>query len=173
MAETLIRPATVSDGGAIAVIHVQAWQQGYAHLLPEHYLQELDNQILARTRHWQERISRGQRVLLAERGGKVIGWLVRDRSRDADAASGCGEIHAINLDPAHWRLGAGRQLMDVAHAELAEAGFVEVTLWVLEGNVRGLAFYRTLGYSPDEGAVHELERGGVILREWRMRRSLI
>lgn len=172
MSETGIRPATAFDGARIAAIHIQAWQQGYAHLLPEHYLRGLGNQLPTRTRQWQERIREGQRVLLAERAGQVIGWLVWGHSRDAEARAGCGEIHAINLDPAHWRLGAGRRLMETAHAELAGAGFSEVTLWVLEGNARALAFYQTLGYQRDQGLVHEQERGGATLREWRLRRPL-
>ncbi|MHC6225857.1 hypothetical protein ACYU03_13960 [Pseudomonas sp. X10] len=39
-----IRDATEQDSDSIALIHVQAWQEAYAHLLPGSYLQGFERE---------------------------------------------------------------------------------------------------------------------------------
>jgi GNAT superfamily N-acetyltransferase len=71
-----------------------------------------------------------------------------------------GEVTALYVDPAAWRRGAGRALMDAAGAELRDEGCDEVVVWVLEGNHDALAFYAALGFAPDGGRTRH-ERSGL------------
>jgi len=90
---------------------------------------------------------------------------------DAASVPGAGELYAIYLDPSHWGRGYGRALMHAAERGLAEAGFEEAHLWVLDTNARARRFYEIAGWSADGGRKTE-HRGDVELREVRYRRDL-
>ena len=61
--------------------------------------------------------------------------------------------------------------MDAALACLAEAEFIQVTLWVLDSNVRARRFYAAGGWSAD-GAQKLDESRGFPIAQVRYRRSL-
>ena len=92
----------------------------------------------------------------------------RDDDSDQDTV---GEVMAIYLNPDAWGMGLGRVLMAAALDHLAQAGYAEVTLWVLDTNVRAQRFYEAAGFAPD-GAVKVDDSRGFPLRELRYRRSL-
>jgi GNAT superfamily N-acetyltransferase len=80
------------------------------------------------------------------------------------------ELYALYVHPAWWSTGTGRALMDEALIKVGAAGYVCITLWVLEANARARRFYQLAGFAPD-GARHLLEDlGGVT--EIRYRRAL-
>jgi ribosomal protein S18 acetylase RimI-like enzyme len=109
-------------------------------------------------------------VLVALVDDDVVGFAASLASRD-DASSECGEVSAIYLLPDAWDLGVGRTLMDATLIHLAEQGFHEVTLWVLEGNERAIRFYERAGFWPD-GSTKVDDSRGFRLRELRYRRDL-
>ncbi len=49
--------------------------------------------------------------------------------------------------------------MDATLARMANADFVEVTLWVLDSNVRARRFYEAGGWSTDGGQKLDESRG--------------
>ena len=101
----------------------------------------------------------------------MLGFASYSPSRDSDADPGrVGEISAIYLLPSAWDKGIGRQLMDATLARLATAGFTQVTLWVLDSNVRARWFYEAGGWSADEGQKLDESRGFPITQV-RYRRS--
>ena len=57
------------------------------------------------------------------------------------------ELYALYVLPRHWSSGAGRALVDRALALAAEAGYADISLWVLEGNERGRRFYEQAGFA--------------------------
>jgi RimJ/RimL family protein N-acetyltransferase len=61
--------------------------------------------------------------------------------------------------------------MDGAVAGLAQFGYVEATLWVLDANARARRFYERAGWAPD-GAVMTDDSRGFRIREVRYRRTL-
>jgi GNAT superfamily N-acetyltransferase len=90
----------------------------------------------------------------------LLGFASYSPSRDSDADPGrVGEISAIYLLPSAWDKGIGRQLMDATLACLATAGFTQVTLWVLDSNVRARRFYEAGGWSADGGQKLDESRG--------------
>ena len=66
--------------------------------------------------------------------------------------------------------GIGRRLMDATLARMSKAGFVQVTLWVLDSNVRARRFYEAGGWSADGGQKLDESRGFPITQV-RYRRS--
>jgi ribosomal protein S18 acetylase RimI-like enzyme len=171
---TVIRPARTADAAQIALVHVRSWQGAYRGLLPQSYLDGLDP--AQRATRWQlalaaPRLSRSG-VLVADDGGKLLGFVDYSASRDGDAdRDQVGEVNALYLVPAAWGGGAGRLLMDAALARLTAAGFAQATLWVLDTNARARRFYDAGGWSADGAVKHDDSRGFPI-RQLRYRKSL-
>ena len=110
-------------------------------------------------------------VLVADAGGDLLGFASYSPSRDSDADPGrVGEIGAIYLLPSAWGKGIGKRLMEATLACLARAGFIQVTLWVLDSNVRARRFYEAGGWSADGGQKLDESRGFPITQV-RYRRS--
>jgi len=61
-----------------------------------------------------------------------------------------GSVNYLAVDPAHRRRGHGAALMRRVEAVLAERGCPKINLMVRSTNAEVLAFYRKLGYAPDE-----------------------
>jgi ribosomal protein S18 acetylase RimI-like enzyme len=83
-----------------------------------------------------------------------------------------GEIRGLYVHPEHWGIGIGGALLRIAEGQLGADGYGEVTLWVLEENVRGRRFYEAAGYHDDASGKRVTARGGRQMGELRMRKLL-
>jgi GNAT superfamily N-acetyltransferase len=159
----LIRGAQPEDALAVAKVHVRSWQSAYVSHLPDDYLARLDP--IAAAERYSFGIDRADtpHTLLAvgDEGGQIIGFASTGPSNGAEPGRQLGEVYGLYVDPDRWRTGCGRQLMAAARARLAELGFTEAVLWVLDGNGRAEAFYRADGWTRD-GA----ERDEVLGPDW-------
>ncbi len=167
-----IRAAGLSDASAIAAVHVAGWEGAYRGMVPD---EEIDRRTVARrTAMWQQLLGPGGDpvdggrpwVSVAERKTTTIGFVSLGVP---DGEAGTVEITALYVTPAAWRSGAGTALMRAALAEAAGRGISEVTLWVLEPNLRARAFYERSGFT-DDGGRQTAGRGWPV--ELRMRRAL-
>jgi ribosomal protein S18 acetylase RimI-like enzyme len=167
----VVRRATAEDSGAIAEIHVRAWQAAYRDIVPPEFLDSLS--VEQRQRVWRQRLEGGTPgTSVLEEQGEVLGWVSAGPSRDSDALSSTSELAAIYVAPEHWRRGVGQRLWSDAEAQLRRAGFLEVTLWVLKENAGALRFYRANGFVVDPGIEKVVELGGAALIEIRLRKQL-
>jgi ribosomal protein S18 acetylase RimI-like enzyme len=151
-----VRPAQERDAGAIAAVHVRSWQAAYRGLVPDDVLDALS--IPRREASWLQtlRARAGLCTLVADEDGSIAGFCtVVLPSRDADAGPLTGEIAALYVDPPRWRAGTGTALLLAALAALESEGCSEVTLWVIDGNLRGREFYRRFGFKADGGRREE------------------
>jgi ribosomal protein S18 acetylase RimI-like enzyme len=148
-----IRPLTDADIDAVAVVHVRAWQSGYAGIIAADYLAALDPAAFAAHRRARPGPP-GSQTLVAVDGDTVTGFVSFGPYR-VDRGAGhnpaIGELYAIYVDPERWRAGIGRKLLAAARAGLAEAGFPSFRLWVFEDNARSRRFYQRAGMTPDGG----------------------
>jgi GNAT superfamily N-acetyltransferase len=136
-----IRPATPDDAAAIAAVHVLAWRESYPGLVPDSVLAALDP--ARRTEIWHAAIPRGG-VFVAEDDADLVGFVAWGPQSDT-ALPFAAEIHALYvLRRAQWR-GLGRALMGAAAADMRQAGFHSLGLWVLDGSAPARRFYETLG----------------------------
>lgn len=61
-----------------------------------------------------------------------------------------GSVNYLAVDPSHRRRGNGAALMRHIERLLAERGCPKVNLMVRSANADAIAFYRKLGYAPDD-----------------------
>jgi ribosomal protein S18 acetylase RimI-like enzyme len=182
-----IRPAEAADAQAIAHVRAQTWRAAYAGVIPDQTLAELTTpEMVCREAHWRAEHSMDG-FLVAEATGpgappadatpgpaseaaEVIGFAAfgperGEDDRPADDLPGPpdqdrAELYAVYVLPRHWSSGAGRALVDRALALAAEAGYADISLWVLEGNERGRRFYEQAGFAGT-GESAALSRLGV------------
>jgi GNAT superfamily N-acetyltransferase len=173
LSETIVL-ASVADADEIGAMHVRSWQGAYQGLMPQEYLGQLDP--AERADRWRRILRdvdsyRGG-VLIATTAAGIVGFAAYGPTRDDDGdPDRTGEVGAIYLLPEAWGKGKGRRLMAAALRNLAEAGYLDATLWVLDSNARARQFYAAGGWGQD-GAVKHDDRHGFPLTEVRYRRSL-
>ncbi|HTX76639.1 MAG TPA: GNAT family N-acetyltransferase [Terracidiphilus sp.] len=166
----LIRPAQPEDSLAIARVHVRSWQAAYRSLLPDEFLNNLRPEDRAARYDFTHTDPRKPFTQVAERDSRILGFTTTMPARDADCAY-AGELAALYVDPDFWGNGVGRQLAATARQRLADEGFTEAVLWMLEGNARADRFYRKDGWLPD-GSRKQDSIWGITVSEIRYRRSL-
>jgi ribosomal protein S18 acetylase RimI-like enzyme len=98
-------------------------------------------------------VVRSHRVMVAERGGHVVGLIVLDLS-DADPV-----IDNVAVSPPHQGTGVGRALLEHAEDIARNEGFESVRLYTHERMVENLALYERIGYVEYERRRH----GGAVI----------
>jgi|SRR5690606_16724216 len=144
----VIRPARPDDAVAIARVQVATWNTTYRGLVPDEYLDNMEEE--PRARHWRDVTSRnaeaaGNRfVIVAEDTGRgVVGFAAAGPERRGDPHFR-GELEAIYILIDYQRQGIGRQLVREVAQRLLQRGFNTMLVWVLAENpFRG--FYEALG----------------------------
>jgi ribosomal protein S18 acetylase RimI-like enzyme len=165
-----IRPAAVADAQAIAVVHVAAWQDAYAGLLPDDVLAGLTVSEWAERRQGQlASMAEGSFVLVFDTGGRIGGFVSGGPSRDQFAG---GEVYAIYVHPGGQGRGAGRRLLQAATRQLADLGFTAASLWVLADNHPARGFYESQGWHADGTAKPWTLAGGDSVPEVRYVKNL-
>ena len=167
---TDVRAATADDAQAIADINVRSWRDTYRGIIPDAFLDALDEAALAA--RVREMAFDGSATVLVACDPHVNGFSLMSRCRDDDAPPGTAEIVAIYVDPLVQRRGIGRALT-LASCDAARAqGFNRLSLWVIDQNARARAFYEALAFASDGRAKVTNQWGGVPIRELRYVRPL-
>jgi ribosomal protein S18 acetylase RimI-like enzyme len=195
-----LREACHGDEPAVAELHVRSWQEAYGGLMPAEFLAALDPRDRARRYTFGPDAAGAPTTLLAviaeegafeggdggdpsltnsgevrpgsppSPGEALVGFVTFGGSRDDDA-EGLGEVYALYVDPDRLRGGVGRMLMGEARRRLADGGFEEAILWVLQGNDRARSFYEGEGWVAD-GATREENPYDIVSKVSRFRRPL-
>lgn len=146
-APVVVRPASTGDLLSVAGVRARSWQSAYRHLMPAAVLDPLSDD--AELHDWVDRVAGAGpgRIWVAEVAGTTVGFAAAGPDRRPDAPAGSGEVYALYADPSVWGRGVGRALMAAVLDDLAAGGSTVVSLWVLEGNQRGIAFYERAGFT--------------------------
>ncbi|WP_274918939.1 GNAT family N-acetyltransferase [Streptomyces sp. WZ-12] len=170
-----------ADVDAVAEVRVRGWRSAYRGLMPPAYLAALSvAEDAERRREWFARRRPEAWELVAERSGKVVGWLAAGPARDPDLAPGGGELSgrspaaellALYVAPPLIGTGVGRALLAAGTARARARGFGALSLWVVRGNARAQRFYERAGFAPD-GAERSDDVAGWRVPELRYRRPL-
>ena len=135
------RPATGNDAAGIAHVHTESWRSTYAGIVPAPFLAALDE--AERTEQWQAWLQLDLPVFVAEREGKVSGFIgggpIREPVPGFDA-----ELFAVYLLAPAQRQGVGTALLQKLAGALAQRGLTNMIAWVLESNA-SRAFYERTG----------------------------
>jgi GNAT superfamily N-acetyltransferase len=160
-----VRRAKPGEGTRLSEIYLSSGRAAWArHLSPVGL-----TGVTSPSEDWERWISNPDLlVLVAERRGQVaaLSVLCRSPDRDSDPAR-VALLDRLYTEPASWRRGLGRALLDAAMEELRERGFREVTLWTAEWNT-SQGFYEALGWERD-GATREKTFAGSTFTEVRYR----
>jgi ribosomal protein S18 acetylase RimI-like enzyme len=149
--EAAIRRARPGDAAAIAAVHVAAWRETYAGLVPKRMLSAFS--VAERTRRWHRILtasdpSLGSAVFVAvarDRGIVGFGSCGRQPVAALLADGFAGEFSALYLLAAHQRQGLGRRLMALMAQDLLARELRGAALWVLRDNEPARRFYEVLG----------------------------
>ncbi|KAH8702143.1 acyl-CoA N-acyltransferase [Talaromyces proteolyticus] len=109
-------------------------------------------------------------------GEGIVGFAMFGPSRDADAEDDqrhIGEVDAVYLRREWTSKGLGRLLMNAVVTGLAQFGYEEATLWVLDTNARARRFYEGVGWAADGSVKEDSIRGRFTICELRYWRSLV
>lgn len=142
-----VRPARLADAARIGAVHVAAWRETYAGLMPPSRLATLD--VDERSAMWRRQLASGtaRGIVVAEERGLIVGFAscARQRAPALAAAGYAGEVPAIYLLRANQGRGTGRLLLQAMARRLIAEGYRGMALWVLATNAPARAFYERLG----------------------------
>lgn len=147
---------------AVSHIYEESWKWAYRGIVPQSYLDSIP------AGSWAPSLSDfGRKTLVMLEGETYIGTSSYCEARLSDFA-GFGEIVSIYLLPEYAGRGYGRKLLSAAVDELAELGYQDIYLWVLEENHRARDFYQKFGFVLSDEYL-DTEIGGKKLRELQYR----
>jgi ribosomal protein S18 acetylase RimI-like enzyme len=186
-----IRVMTEADVPDVSALKVQGWQTAYAGIVPQGYLDAMDEAEDAAKRRESLALSAGRvhnLVAVAEGaegsngsdgvsgsadsdGSAVVGWAAYGPYRGEETGSETGELYALYVRPERIGTGVGRALISEVVRQSAELGRRRLALWVLVDNTRARRFYAAAGFAPDGAEAKDLY-AGTELREVRYVRAL-
>lgn len=142
-----IRAATAADAEALALLHLDAWEDAYATLLPENVLTDRRATVFERIERWQRQLEEpSSRTIVAENETGLVGFATVGPPRTADVTGDVGgeqELRALYVRAAWWGRGIGHALLAVSLTDRPAC------LWVLKDNDRAIAFFRKHRFVED------------------------
>jgi L-amino acid N-acyltransferase YncA len=154
MSELRIRPADPPDAEAIAAIYNQGIEERQATFqVRPHDPGELELKTE----------QRGGRLIVAERGGQIVGWAGWAGYDDpSEYYAGIAES-AVYIDRNARRTGVGAALLAALDEEAPKAGIHKLVAKIFTSNSASIELYRRAGYR--EVGVHR--RHGSLEGEWK------
>ena len=138
-----VRPAQVADAAAIARVHVASWRTTYRGLLPDDFLESLDEATYEE--RWGRILAEGSsHVYVASGGEDVVGFASGGRERAGEDGFS-GELYAIYVLRQAQGQGHGRHLVEAVVGGIRELGLEDMIVWVLRDNAGARRFYERLG----------------------------
>jgi L-amino acid N-acyltransferase YncA len=134
-AAAALRPARPDDAAAIAAIY----NEGIASRQATFETAERDAREVA---GW---LAAGLPFLVAEAGGRVVGWARVSPTSDRCAYASVGE-HGVYVTGSAQGAGIGRALLDGLCAEAERAGFHKLHSRIFTTNAPSLALHRAAGF---------------------------
>ena len=144
-ATAVVRPARLDDAPGIARVQVISWRTTYPGMIPQDYLDSMDEALFVG--RWSERLrheSSRRATFVAEDDGRLVGFATGGPEREGDARYH-GELYAIYILQEWQGEGLGRELADAVAGVLVERGLRSMLVWVLRDNHAARAFYERLG----------------------------
>lgn len=128
------------DRLAVSGIYEASWKYVYRDILPREYLERIP------AGRWVSGLDFSDRIhLVMLDGGRYIGAACCCASRFWEF-DGWGEIVSLYLLPSYMGRGCGGPPLEAAVSALADQGYRNIFLWVLEENRRARAFYERMGF---------------------------
>jgi ribosomal protein S18 acetylase RimI-like enzyme len=133
-----LRPATAADVARLT----ELVRVAYAH-----YIERIGGRPRPMTDDYTE-VVRSHRVIVAERGGEILGLVVLRVSDEGFL------VDNVAVDPSHQGTGVGRALLEYAENAARDAGFDSIYLYTHYRMVENLALYSRIGYIEYDRRLH-------------------
>ena len=145
----LIRKVMPGDEAVLAYIQTESWKAAFKDILTEDELVRCTNLERATGMYaGLMEAKKGNGYLLEVEGkGHCIAWWDATRENDME---GFAELICIHSLQDNWRKGYGSKMMDKVLADMSDAGYTKVMLWVFEENKRARNFYEAKGFVKSE-----------------------
>jgi ribosomal protein S18 acetylase RimI-like enzyme len=140
--DILIVAAGPGDAAGLANVHVRAWRETYAGLLPSAYLAQMSRPL--HERRWKRLLAAApppEIVLAAEGRAGLVGY----SAAQARLIDGSAEVSTLYVIRSAQKLGLGRRLLAASARAQQARGAAAMHLWVLNGNDAARGFYEHLG----------------------------
>lgn len=138
----MIRAATLADAPAIARVHVQAWNETYRGILPDHALDVMT--LEKRVEEWQQSLVQAQSwTFVHEDGGAVDAFTSAYRKSDEPGFDAL--LSTLYVLRSAQGKGVARQLLRRLARELAANGVHGLWLLTLRDRNPARGFYERLG----------------------------
>lgn len=145
----LIREARQGDTPGMAKVQVDTKKDFYPSFYPQEVLDKLSYERTAASWNrnlWEHRTPPGAFAYVAEdetQNGEIVGILIGGPDVDDDPEYEA-EIYVLYVLPEYHHQGIGRALVRAAARRLAQEGYGNLLIWVLEKNP-SRAFYESIG----------------------------
>jgi GNAT superfamily N-acetyltransferase len=150
--DLVVRAARPSDARALAEVNVASRRWSYRDLLAEADLNAQSvEQTTAEFAQGLAELPSGSAVAVAERAGRVVGYVYVLPSPDPDVSAGTSELGSLYVTEDVAGTGVAQALMERAIEHARAAGHDFLTTWVRRENGRARRFYEKCGLQPDGG----------------------
>jgi GNAT superfamily N-acetyltransferase len=155
---TQIRPGTVADSHALAVIQIAGWEAAYRHIVPPELFAARTVEVReAEFRSLFAAADDDVRVWVSERGGEALGFALTRRGLDRDIENP-GELKLFYVQPALRSSGIGLPLFEHAVGDLSERG-LQPYLYTFRDNAAARGWYERRGWHADGATAPWSDRG--------------
>ncbi len=166
-----IRRVHKGDESTLALIQTESWKAAFKEIVEPDTLRKCTD-INKATSMYKSLLENdkgnGYLLFVDEKPHCLAYW---DAARDEEF-SGKAELIAIHSLPGNWHKGYGKQMMDRVLADIAEAGYKEVILWVFTDNKPARAFYESVGFVATQYKQPALGTEEMCYKKVLIRRSL-
>lgn len=148
MSELMIRWADYQDWFQLGLVSSESYRETYSGIIPDTYLNAFS--IEKRQIHYKRALLEDAKtiaILLVN--NEAAGYIGFGMNKDADLDNTYGEIYNIYTLKRYWGNGYGKKLIFWGIDRLQEAGYSNVSLWVLKENTSAKCFYEHLGFIND------------------------
>ncbi|GIU16992.1 MULTISPECIES: GNAT family N-acetyltransferase [unclassified Shewanella] len=157
--EIILRDAVQDDVQQLAQIHVNSWKSTFSGLMPDKYINGYT--LSSRVNEWQSVIhSRSEIVVVAERGGIVIGFMSYRVNPENLATI---ELCKLYLCPSAYGQRFGSKLLNHLKLSAQAQGMKAISLYVLDSNKVAINFYSKHGFEFSGGFVSVEFEGAAII----------
>ena len=156
-----IRRVKDGDEKHLAYIQTESWKAAFKGIVPDELLAKC-TEIGHATEMYRRLLEnhKGNGYILELDGTPhCIAWWDATREKDMD---GFAELICIHSLKANWHQGYGGVMLERVLADVKNAGYSKIMLWVFDNNVRAIKFYEAHGFAasgrkqPALGAVEEM-----------------
>lgn len=138
------RIANIHDAISMSFVHANSWKKAYQGLLPDEYLNGIKDT------QWVDMLTNGledntMKAWVATIEDKIIACTCVGNSR-YQGYEGQLELISIYVLPEYWSLGTGSLLINEVLEYALNNNYLEVGLWVLDGNNQAIRFYEKNGF---------------------------